>query len=94
MIRDVFLRRHIVPRQSLSDFTHIRKLTIGKVVIQRLPERWQEINAFADSLNMPRTSQGVPAVTQSALLYFLRPKRMRSAGAQTFWSATTSYRFL
>ena len=74
-IRDEFLRRKIVPRQSLSDFMHIRKLSAGKVVIQRVPNQWEKIKAFADSLQMPWTGQGIPSVTQSALFFFMRPKR-------------------
>ena len=45
------------------------------MVIQRLSENWEQIKAFADSLQMPWAGQGVPSVTQSALLYFLRPQR-------------------
>ena len=74
-VRDEYLRQGHVPRQSLSDCTVIRKLTIGKTVIQRVAAGWHEIKAFAEGLGMPWAGEGLPGTCQKALLYFLRPKR-------------------
>ena len=74
-IRDEYLRHKLVPRQSMVDFLHIKKLTINKVVIQRLSENWPEIKAFAAGLKMPWVGEGLPSVSQTALLHFLKPKR-------------------
>ena len=74
-IRDEFLRHSLVPRQSMLDFVSIRKLAVGKVVVQRVPKDWQLLKKFAEALGMPWAGQGLPWVSQSALLYFLRPKR-------------------
>ena len=59
----------------MTDLTTIRKISIGKIIIQRVPNEWEHIKQFADSLQMPWAMQGLPSVTQSAFLYFLRPKR-------------------
>ncbi len=57
----------------MMDFLTIRKLSGGKGVVQRVPKDWETVKQFADALQMPWAGQ--PSVTQSALLYFLRPKR-------------------
>ena len=62
-VRNAYLREGYVPRQSLSDFTSIRKLTIGKTVIQRVPRDWPLIKLFADGLG-PWAGEGLPTVCQ------------------------------
>ena len=74
-IRDEFLRHSLVPRQSMLDFVSIRKLSVGKVVVQRVPKDWRLLKEFAETLGMPWAGQGLPSVSQAALLFFLRPKR-------------------
>ena len=74
-IRDEFLRHSLVPRQSMLDFVSIRKLSVGKVVVQRVPKDWQVLKKIAEMLGMPWAGQGLPSVSQAALLFFLRPKR-------------------
>ncbi len=66
-VRDEYLRRGDVPRQSLSDFTNIRQLTIGKTVIQRVPKDCWDIEMFTSSLGMPWAGEGLPSVCQKAL---------------------------
>ena len=66
-VRDEMLRYHIVPRVSLLDFTTIKKLTAGKVVVCRVPQDWETIKAFADRLKMPWAGQGLPSVSMSAI---------------------------
>ena len=74
-IRDEYLRHQLVPRQAMLNFTDIRKLTINKTIIQRISSHWPELKSFAERLQMPWKGEGLPSVSQAALLFFLRPKR-------------------
>ena len=59
-VRDEYLRQGYVPRQSLSDFTKIRKLTIGKTVTQEVPEGGITSSSLRTLSACPGRAKGYP----------------------------------
>ena len=54
----------------------IKKLTILKTVIQRVPEEWEKLQAFMGKFGLPYKGQSLPACTQEALLSLCVQKRI------------------